>query len=77
MVSQFIGIAKSCGVMAVSGQKQYNPMTSAPDGVHFAMEHETIRLMVEMLQDGINALYGARPQGTFAYAQRLTGAAGS
>ncbi len=75
MVWQFIGIAQYCGVMAVSGKKQYTRMTSAPDGVHFALEHVTQRLMVEMLQDGVNALYGARPQGTFAYAQRLEGAA--
>ena len=29
--------------------------------------------MVAMLDDGVNALYAARPQGTFAYAQRLPG----
>ncbi len=73
MVSQFIGIAQYCGVMAVSGEKQYSRMTQAPDGAHFAMERATQRLMVEMLDDGVNALYGARPQGTFAYAQRLRG----
>ncbi len=77
MVSQFIGIAQMCGVMAVSGQEQYDRMTSAPDGTHFAMEHATLDFMVEMLQDGINALYGARPEGTFAWAQRLTGIAES
>jgi hypothetical protein len=73
MVAQFIGIAQSCGVMAVDGQKYYDRMKSAPDGIHFATEYETIGIIVEMLQDGINALYGARPQGTFARAQRLTG----
>jgi hypothetical protein len=73
MVAQLIGIAQSCGVMAVDGQKYYDRMKSAPDGIHFATEYETIGIIVEMLQDGINALYGARPQGTFARAQRLTG----
>ncbi len=36
MVSQFIGIGQSCGVMAVDGQKYYDRMKSAPDGNHFA-----------------------------------------
>ena len=71
MVSQFINIAKSCGVMAVRGQKQYTPMKLAPDRTHFADEIENRKLMVAMLDDGVNALYAARPQGTFAYAQRL------
>ncbi len=59
--------------MAGSGQKQYTPMKLAPDRTHFANELENQKLMVGMLDDGGNALYAARPQGTFAYAQRLPG----
>ena len=77
LVSQFTGIAHSCGIMAIDGQMYYDRMTSAPDGIHFATELATIGVIVEMLRDGINALYGARPQGTYARAQRLTGVAGS
>ncbi len=55
----------------------YDRMVSAPDGIHCATEYDTIGVIVEMLQDGINAVYAAGPQGTFARAQRLTGTAGS
>ena len=48
-------------------------MVSAPDGWYFATELETIAVLVEMLQDDINAMYAAKPNGSFARAQRLTG----
>ena len=46
-------------------------MTLAPDRSHLAKEIGNRRLLVCLLDDGINARYAARPQGTFAYTQRL------
>ncbi len=76
MVSQFIGIANSAGVMAIDGQECYDRMTSAPDGWDFATELDTIAVLVELPQNAINAMYAAKPNGSFARAQRLTGIVG-
>ncbi len=70
-VSQMIGIANYVGVMASSGRKYYELMDSAPGLVHLAQEQAAIDVMVRMLLDGINAMYGAKPAGSFATMQRL------
>ncbi len=75
-VSQFVGIANSVCVMAIGGQEYYDRMVSAPDGAHFATETDTITALVEMLQDAVDAMYAAKPNGSFARAQRLTGIVG-
>ena len=54
----------------------YDRMTSAPDGWHFAQELDTIAVLVEFLQDAVNAMYAAAPNGSFARAQRLIGEVG-
>jgi hypothetical protein len=70
-VSQLIGIANHVGIMATSGRQYYELMASAPDLVHLAQEQATIDVMVRMICDGVNALYGAKPAGSFATMQRL------
>jgi hypothetical protein len=71
MVTQMIGIANHVGTMAISGRKYYEQMESAPDRVHLAQEQPTIDIMVKMVLDGVCALYGAKPAGSFATVQRL------
>ena len=70
-MSQLIGIANHVGIMATSGRKYYEQMDSAPDLIHLAQEQATINVMVRMICDGVNALYGAKPAGSFATMLRL------
>jgi hypothetical protein len=72
MTSQVIGIANHVGVMATDGRKYYEKMKSAPDGIHLAQEMDTINVMIRMLSDGVNAMFGAKPAGSFATLQRLS-----
>jgi hypothetical protein len=45
--------------------------------VHLAQEQATIDVIVEMLSDGVNAMYAAKPAGSFATLQKLAAVAGS
>ena len=71
MVSQLIGVAHSMGTMAIDGQKYYDRMKSCPDGWHFVQEQDTIDVLVDLVQDAINAVFAAKPLGSLAVAQRL------
>ncbi len=71
MVSQLLGIAHSMGTMAIDGQKYYSRMTQHTDGWHFAQEQATIDILVELVQDAINAVFAAKPLGSLAVTQRL------
>ncbi len=42
MVSQFIAIANSVGIMFIDGQKYYDHMKSSEDGWHFCQELDTV-----------------------------------
>ncbi len=77
MTSQMIGIANTVGVMATNGMRYYERMKKADDGVHLAQEMPTIDVIVEMLCDGVNAMYAAKPAGSFATLQKLAAVADS
>ncbi len=68
MVQQLLLIARSMGTMAIDGTKYYRRMKQHTDGWHFAQEQVTIDILVELVQD---AVFAAKPLGSFAVAQRL------
>ncbi len=46
-------------------------MKSSEDGWHFCQELDTIEVLVELIQDAVNAISAAKPLGSLATAQRL------